>query len=61
VVPPGGLPAWPTPDATAPPVAHLDPGLEVAVVESYVTGWTHVVCSNGWSAWVDGQRLVPVG
>jgi hypothetical protein len=57
VVPPSGLAAWTTPNATLPPVAHLDPGLEVVVVESYVTGWARVVCSNGWSGWVDGQRL----
>jgi hypothetical protein len=57
VVPAEGRSAWTAPDATAAAVAHLDPGLEVVVVESYTTGWARVVCSNGWSGWVDGQRL----
>lgn len=57
-VPPGGLPAWETPDPAATPVATLDAGLDVMVVEQAGYGWARVVCSNGWSAWVDGRQLM---
>jgi hypothetical protein len=36
----------------------LDPGLEVQVVEQQ-GDWAKVLCSNGWSAWVDARQLVP--
>lgn len=58
-VPDGGLAAWDVPDGTRPPTATLDPGLDVQVLEQRGQ-WAHVVCSNGWDAWVDAGRLVPL-
>lgn len=60
VVPPGGMPAWTRPDPSEPPVATLDPGLPLQVVET-LGEWARIVASNGWSAWVDARRLVPGG
>jgi hypothetical protein len=57
-VPPGGAPAWSVPDPTAAPVARLDPGLRVQLLEQRPEGWAYVRCSNGWSAWVDGRTLL---
>src|SRR5262245_44075422 len=57
VVPTEGLPAWPGPDGSTAPVATLDPGLDVMVLERRAD-WAFVRCSNGWEAWVDGRRLV---
>ena len=57
-VPEAGMAAWSSPEGDAAPVAQLDPGLEVQVVE--VRGdWGHIVCSNGWEAWVHSQELEP--
>jgi hypothetical protein len=56
-VSPDGIPAWAGPDGSGPPAANLDAGLDVMVVESR-GAWSHIVCSNGWEAWVDGRRLV---
>jgi hypothetical protein len=50
--------AWEVPDASQPTVA-LDPLLPVQLVERH-GDWGRVVCSNGWSAWVDGRCLVAV-
>ncbi|MEU3950466.1 hypothetical protein [Streptomyces sp. NPDC029526] len=58
VVPRHGLPAWEAPDPSR-PTAGLDPLLPVRLTESR-GDWGHVLCSNGWSAWVDGRRLVAV-
>ncbi|GAB2887812.1 hypothetical protein GCM10027074_65190 [Streptomyces deserti] len=58
VVPQHGMPAWEAPDPGRPTVA-LDPLLPVQLVER-LGDWGHVVCSNGWSAWVDGRCLVAV-
>jgi hypothetical protein len=55
-IPEGGLDAWQDPDPAAAPVARLDAGLEVRL-EDTLGGWAHIVCENGWSAWVDGGRL----
>jgi len=58
VVPPHGMPAWQAPDP-ARPTLPLDPLLPVQLVE--LRGdWGHVLCANGWSAWVDGRHLVAV-
>ncbi|WP_010475937.1 hypothetical protein, partial [Streptomyces somaliensis] len=58
VVPRHGAPAWETP-GTARPTVPLDPFLPVRLLER--TGdWARVLCSNGWSAWVDGRLLVSV-
>jgi len=58
VVPAGGLPTWAVPDARYPPNNQLGPGLQVQVLQ-LAGAWAEVVCSNGWSAWVDGRMLVP--
>ncbi|MGD1221912.1 MULTISPECIES: hypothetical protein [Streptomyces] len=58
VVPQDGLPAWEEPDPSRPTVP-LDPLLPVELVDR-LGDWGRVVCSNGWSAWVDGRLLVPV-
>lgn len=55
-VPATGTRAWPAPDPNAAVVAHLDPFLPVQVMES-LGAWSRIVCSNGWSAWVDGREL----
>jgi hypothetical protein len=55
--PDDGMQAWDTPDGTKPPVAALDARLDVEVVERQ-GAWARILCSNGWSAWVDGRRLV---
>ncbi|MFJ5869330.1 hypothetical protein ACIQEY_33645 [Streptomyces parvus] len=58
VVPPGGLPAWESPDV-ARPTDPLDALLPVQVQDRR-GDWAYVACSNGWSAWVDGRLLVSV-
>ncbi|MFI1438622.1 hypothetical protein [Streptomyces fructofermentans] len=58
VVPGDGLAAWEAPDTTRPTVP-LDALLPVRLVERR-GDWGHVVCANGWSAWVDGRLLVSV-
>ncbi|MEU0157435.1 hypothetical protein ABZ154_00955 [Streptomyces sp. NPDC006261] len=58
VVPPDGLPAWEAPD-TARPTDPLDALLPVQLAERR-GDWAHVLCSNGWAAWVDGRLLVSV-
>ncbi|KND37357.1 hypothetical protein IQ63_10625 [Streptomyces acidiscabies] len=58
VVPPRGMPAWQTPDPARPTVP-LDPLLPVQLLE--LRGdWGHVLCANGWNAWVDGRYLIAV-
>ncbi|MFJ9521772.1 hypothetical protein ACIRPK_26395 [Kitasatospora sp. NPDC101801] len=56
VVPEGGLPTWESPDP-ARQSARLDPLLPVMLTETS-GDWARVVCSNAWSAWVDGRLLV---
>ncbi|SEM56231.1 hypothetical protein [Streptacidiphilus jiangxiensis] len=56
VAPIEGLATWMRPDFSEPSV-RLDPLLPLLAVD--VRGdWTRVVCSNGWTAWVDGRLLV---
>lgn len=57
-VPEGGMPAWSTPDPTAPAVATLDPGLDIELLEQRADGMANIRCSNDWTAWVDGRQLV---
>jgi hypothetical protein len=57
-VPPSGTPAWAEPDATRVPVSTLRGQLPVQLLEQQPDGWAHILCSNGWSAWVDGRVLV---
>ncbi len=54
----GPLPAWDVPNPTSAAVANLDDTLEVTVTER-MGDWARVLCSNGWSGWVDGRRLAP--
>lgn len=58
VVPSDGLSTWPNPDMTQPEGPRLDPGLPVQLAEQR-GAWGRVMCSNGWEAWVDVNRLVP--
>ncbi|MDQ0963989.1 hypothetical protein QFZ66_007867 [Streptomyces sp. B4I13] len=58
VVPQHGMPAWEEPDP-ARPTLPLDPLLPVRLLERR-GDWGRVLCSNGWSAWVDGRCLVAV-
>ncbi|MDX3797427.1 hypothetical protein [Streptomyces sp. AK04-3B] len=58
VVPQHGMPAWEEPDP-ARPTMPLDPLLPVRLLERR-GDWGRVLCSNGWSAWVDGRALVAV-
>ncbi|MBE4737493.1 MULTISPECIES: hypothetical protein [Streptomyces] len=58
VVPPGGLSAWESPHPDRPTVP-LDALLPVQLLERR-GDWGHVLCANGWSAWVDGRLLVAV-
>jgi hypothetical protein len=59
-VPEKGLDCWEAPDVSRTTIARLDPGLEVEVTERW-GDWTRVVCSNGWSAWLDGRALEESG
>ncbi|MEW2140746.1 hypothetical protein AB0892_29855 [Streptomyces sp. NPDC005409] len=58
VVPQDGLPAWESPDVSR-PTTPLDPFLPVRLLTRQGE-WGEVLCSNGWSAWVDGRLLVAV-
>ncbi|MFJ9576756.1 hypothetical protein ACIRQF_10290 [Streptomyces sp. NPDC101191] len=58
VVPREGLPAWEAPDPAL-PTEPLDAFLPVQLLER-VGDWGQVLCSNGWSAWVDARLLVTV-
>ncbi|MGW4705671.1 hypothetical protein [Streptomyces sp. NPDC004285] len=58
VVPRSGLSAWEAPDPGL-PTTPLDAFLPVRLEER--TGdWGRVLCSNGWTAWVDARLLVSV-
>ena len=56
-VPPQGMQAWAAPDPNGAVVATLSGYLPVQVTETR-GAWAHVVCSNGWTGWVDGRLLV---
>ncbi|CAL9664001.1 hypothetical protein SUDANB105_07145 [Streptomyces sp. enrichment culture] len=58
VVPGHGMAAWESPDFDRPTVP-LDPLLPVQLTERR-GDWGRIRCANGWSAWVDGRRLVAV-
>ncbi|MEV6959934.1 hypothetical protein AB0M97_12185 [Streptomyces sp. NPDC051207] len=58
VVPQDGLAAWDEPDPARPTVP-LDPLLPVQLLQRR-GDWAQVLCSNGWSAWVDGRFLIAV-
>ncbi|WP_063752550.1 hypothetical protein [Streptomyces sp. NRRL S-350] len=56
VAPPGGLASWAAPDP-ARPSAGLDALLPLQLLGRQ-GDWAQVLCSNGWSTWVDGRLLV---
>ncbi|MFJ3903868.1 hypothetical protein [Streptomyces sp. NPDC090025] len=58
VVPRDGLPTWESPDP-ARPAQPLDAFLPVRLTDR-VGDWGQVLCSNGWTAWVDARLLVSV-
>ncbi|MFF1511278.1 hypothetical protein [Streptomyces sp. NPDC058326] len=58
VVPRDGLAAWEAPDPALPTVP-LDAFLPVRL-EERAGDWGRVLCSNGWTAWVDARLLVAV-
>lgn len=58
VVPRDGLPAWESPDPGL-PTTPLDAFLPVRLVDR-AGDWGRILCSNGWSAWVDARLLVSV-
>ena len=59
VVPATGLTTYAGSEENGVENGRLDPGLEVQVVEQQ-GDWAHVVCSNGWRAWVDARQLLAV-
>ena len=48
--------AWAQPDPTAAAVATIEQHTGVQVLERY-GDWARVLCSNGWSGWIDGREL----
>src|SRR5688500_18765034 len=59
MAPDAGLRTWATADASQ-PTAALPAGLQVQLAERH-GDWARIVCSNGWSAWVDARELIDVG
>jgi hypothetical protein len=53
--PAAGLKTWVT--AGGDPAADIPAGLEVQLAERQ-GDWAKVLCSNGWSTWVDGRELI---
>lgn len=56
VAAPGGMATWAAPDPSLPSTP-LDPLLPVRLIDRR-GDWAQVLCSNGWSTWVDGRLLV---
>ncbi|MFF7988929.1 hypothetical protein ACFZDG_03925 [Kitasatospora xanthocidica] len=56
VAPPGGLASWAGPDP-ARTSARLDALLPVQLLGHH-GDWAQVLCSNGWTTWVDGRLLI---
>jgi hypothetical protein len=48
--------AWQRPDPASPTTGILEARLPVQVIDRQGE-WAHVVCSNGWSAWIDARNL----
>lgn len=60
MVPAAGSSAWSTPDASESPESQLHAGVRLQIVEE-LGAWARVVGENGWTGWVDGRTLRPVG
>ena len=60
LVPDEGMQAWDAADGTRPPVAQLPGRVELRVMERN-GAWARVAAANGWSGWVDGRLLRPLG
>jgi len=58
VVPAAGLATYAGAEEGGGQNGRLDPGLEVEVLEQH-GDWAKILCSNGWSAWVDSRGLQP--
>jgi hypothetical protein len=58
-VPRGGMLTWAHPDYAEPAITTLAGHLEL-VVERETEGWALVRAENGWSGWVESNRLVPL-
>jgi predicted lipid-binding transport protein (Tim44 family) len=56
IVPAGGLATYAGAEEGGGENGRLDPGLEVQVLEQH-GDWAKILCSNGWSAWVDARQL----
>ncbi|MER6299073.1 hypothetical protein ABT247_05785 [Kitasatospora sp. NPDC001539] len=56
VAPPTGMATWAAPDP-ARPSARLDPLLPLRLIAGQ-GDWAQVLCSNGWTTWVDARLLV---
>ncbi|MFE4398788.1 MULTISPECIES: hypothetical protein [Streptomycetaceae] len=56
VAPPDGMASWAAPDP-ARPDARLDALLPLQLLDRR-GDWARILCSNGWTAWVDGRLLV---
>lgn len=56
VVPAKGISAWADPDRSAAPIAQLEGGVELRVLERR-DGLAHVEAYNGWQAWVEARSL----
>jgi SH3-like domain-containing protein len=48
--------AWAQPDPGGAVVATLEQRLSVQVIERQ-GDWARILCSNGWSAWIDSRKL----
>ncbi|MFG2848842.1 hypothetical protein ACGF12_37690 [Kitasatospora sp. NPDC048296] len=59
-VPSGGMSAWTAPDPALKAVTRIDGRVELQLLER-AGDWAHIVCSNGWSTWVDGRRIEEIG
>lgn len=60
IIPQEGLGARIQPNLTSPLMGVLAGGTQVEVLEQ-VGVWAHVLTTQGWSGWVDGRALVPIG
>jgi hypothetical protein len=60
VVPAAGMAAWDAPDPSRAPIVTLAAGVQLTIVEQQ-GAWARVMGSNGWTGWVDGRLLAPLG